>query len=61
MADVLTQGQQQIISSALSGPIEISGTSPATTCSECDNLRLDSALKQAKKDVITPEPALLIW
>ena len=60
MADVLTLGQQQISSSALSGPRD-QWHFPATTCSKWDNPTLDSALKQAKKDVTTPELALLIW
>ena len=53
MADVLTLGQQQINSSALSGAIEIGDTFTATTCSKCDNPTLDSALKQVPLPFVT--------
>ena len=56
---MLTLGQQYITSPAWSGPIE--RHFPATTCSKWDNQTLDPALKQAKKDVFTPDLALLIW
>ena len=52
MADVLTLGQQQIFSSALSGPTKISSISQQQL-SEYNNSILDSALKKAKKDVHT--------
>ena len=60
MPDVFTLGQQQINSSALSGPIAISVTFQQQLVPKWDNPTLDSALKQAKRDVITPELDLLI-
>ena len=61
MADVLILGQQQINSSALSGPIEISGTFQQQLTPKWDHSTCDSVLKQAKKNDITPELALPIW